>query len=254
MGKAGRRKKNRQKRKEQLSSDPIHATVDDNVSNIIVNPQSAVHRLRHADPKVRHAALVALQASVLSQARCASHKPVSMKVLQAVREQVTSNDLECSAVAADCLAQYLLSISSSAKNANNSDQQKQTVASWALVLLGRLEDCRKALEEQRQQQQEAAKANVTISKNQQKKAEKTKKRWYAVSAPCLIALCQLIEDNGYALDQINLQKKTFVQVVFGLLSLECENAKLAKPASSSDDTAMKDDGDEEGVQIQGCNH
>ena len=248
MGKAGRRKKNRQKRKEQLSSDPIHATVDDNVSNIIVNPQSAVHRLRHADPKVRHAALVALQASVLSQARCASHKPVSMKVLQAVREQVTSNDLECSAVAADCLAQYLLSISSSTKNANNSDQQKQTVASWALVLLGRLEDCRKALEEQRQQQQEAAKANATISKNQQKKAEKTKKRWYAVSAPCLIALCQLIEDNGYALDQINLQKKTFVQVVFGLLSLECENAKLAKSTSSLDDAAMKDDGDEDGSQ------
>ncbi len=249
MGKAGRRKKNRQKRKEQLGSDPIHATVDDNVSNVIVNPQSAVHRLRHADPKVRHAALVALQASVLSQARCASHKPVSMKVLQAVREQVTSNDLECSAVAADCLAQYLLSISSATKNTNNSEQQKQTIASWALVLLGRLDDCRKALEEQRQKQQEAAKANVTISKNQQKKAEKTKKRWYAVSAPCLIALCQLIEDNGNALDQINLQKKTFVQVVFGLLSLECENAK-SSTMPSLDDAAMKDDGDEDGVQMQ----
>ncbi len=245
MGKAGRRKKNRQKRKQQLNGDPIHATGDsDTSSNIIVNPQSAVQRLRHADPKVRHASLVALQASVLSQARCASHKPVSMKVLQAVREQVTSNDLECSAVASDCLAQYLISISSHKKNANNSDQQKQIMASWALVLLGRLDDCRKALEQQRQEQQSS---KETKSKNQQKKAEKTKKRWYAVAAPCFIALCQLIEDNGHALDQINLQKKTFVHVVFGMLSLECDKKAME---AAADDMAMKDAIDEDAAGQQ----
>ena len=279
MGKAGRRKKNRQRRKQQQQQQQQHVlsgdgddavlssisssaytttTTNNNQHATIVNPQSAVQRLRHADPKIRHAALVALQASVLSQAR-SSHKPVSLKVLQAVREQVASNDLECSAVAADCLAQYLLSISSSSNNKNYSgnrdDPQKQTIASWALVLLGRLDDCRKALEEQ-QQQLLQRKQQRSVSKNQLKKAEKTKKRWYAVAAPCLIALCQLIEDNGHALDQINLQKKTFVGVVFGLLSLECVNIRSAKHnnkhpgANFDDETTMKDEGDEVALQQQ----
>jgi hypothetical protein len=240
MGKAGRRNKSRQKR------NPISAESDDGtftaVASSSTNPQSAVQRLRHADPKVRHEALVALQASVLSQLHCASHKPVSMKVLQAVREQVTSNDLECSAVAADCLAQYLTAISSNNKKnyaSNNSDQQKQITASWALVLLGRLDDCRKALAEQ----QQSSKGKGKLSKNQQKKAEKTKKQWYAVSAPCFIALCQLIEDNGHALDRINLQKKTFVEVVMGMLILECQSPKVVVP-SSSDETAMEDAGED----------
>ena len=270
MGKAGRksRKKNRQKRNVDTS---MHNAA--NTATTAVNPQSAVHRLRHADPKVRHGALVALQASVLSQLHCGSHNQhkqnqqqnqhkqkqnppaISMKVLQAVREQVTSNDLECSAVAADCLAQYLTAISEDTNHHNrNSDEHKQITASWALVLLGRLDDCRTALteimEQQQQQQQKNpnAKANNAkkkgtepqqqqqqhqqqqqqqppppshVSKNQQKKAENTKKQWYAVSAPCFIALCRLIEDNGHAMDRINLQKKTFVEVVLGMLLLEC---------------------------------
>lgn len=227
-----------------MSGDPISISNDADVdtSATIINPHSAVQRLRHADPKIRHAALVALQASVMSQLHC-SNRPVSMKVLQAVREQVSSNDLECSAVAADCLAQYL-SATSNKDNSNNSNinsseqqKQKQTTASWALVLLGRLDDCRKALAEQA----DASKSKT--SQNQQKKAEKLRKQWYAVSAPCFIALCQLIEDNGNALDQINLQKKTFVEVVFGMLSLEITTPTTTACISSTNtksDTAMTD--------------
>jgi hypothetical protein len=173
-----------------------------------------------------------------------------MKVLQAVREQVTSNDLECSAVAADCLAQYLEALSSNKRGArNNTDQQKQTTASWAMVLLGRLDDCRKALQLQQQQQQQQSSIGK-LSKNQQKKAEKTKKQWYAVAAPCFIALCQLIEDNGYALDQINRQKKTFVEVVFGILSLGCDRQPFPPKVATGDDTTMNDAGSGEAVALQ----
>ena len=196
MGKAGRRKKNRQKRKQQLNADPISTTTSgiDGTLATISNPTSAVQRLRHPDPKIRHASLVALQASVLSQLHCNAGKPISKKVLQAVREQVTSNDLECAAVAAECLAQYLAGVTHSQKT----EAQKQTTASWALVLLGKLNECRAALLEQQQQSQEVN--SKGLSKNQRKKAEKIRKRWYAIAAPCFVALCHLIEDNGHALD------------------------------------------------------
>ena len=114
MGKAGRRnKERRQKRKQRLSKDkPILTSADANAPTAIVNPQSAVQRLRNPDPKVRHAGLVALQASVLSQLTCSS-RPINIKVLQAVREQVTNTDLECAAVASENIAQYLSITSSS---------------------------------------------------------------------------------------------------------------------------------------------
>ncbi|OEU13179.1 hypothetical protein FRACYDRAFT_243079 [Fragilariopsis cylindrus CCMP1102] len=224
MGKQGR-KKQRQKRKQQLRDDPISTVANDaNDAGAIVNPHSAVQKLRNPDPKIRHSALVALQASVISQLNCSS-RPINIKVLQAVREQVTSNDLECSAVAADCLAQYLSVTSTmNSKKVGSTDEQqqqhKETTASWALVLLGRLDDCRKALLLISPGEQGSSSALLPQSKNQIKKREKIRKQWYAVSAPCFRALCSLIEDNGPALDRINLQKKTFVEVIFGMLSLE----------------------------------
>jgi len=228
----------------------LHGSGDSvSISSVISNPQSAVHRLRHTDPKIRHEALVALQASVLSQISFGGgSRQVSLKVLQAVREQVTSNDLECSAVAADCLAQYLSAISSPRNSDRQSDQQKHLTASWALVLLGRLDDCRKALTEQQQSQ-----SSTNLSENQRKKAEKIKKQWYAVSAPCFIALCQLIENNGHALNQINLQKKTFVEVIFGLLSLDLHTPTKGVPSSSvgasmtGEDMTMQDISDDKGT-------
>ena len=99
----------------------------------------------------------------------------------------------------------------------------------------------KCLEQQQQQSQEAN--SKGLSKNQRKKAEKIRKRWYAIAAPCFVALCHLIEDNGHALDQINLQRKTFVEVVFGMLSLQCKesNNNESKGDTAMSDTAMKDD-------------
>jgi hypothetical protein len=257
MGKQGR-KKQRQKRKQQLRDDPISLTVanDANDAGAIVNPHSAVQKLRNPDPKIRHSALVALQASVISQLNCSS-RPINMKVLQAVREQVTSNDLECSAVAADCLAQYL-SVTSSIKKQGSTDEQqqqhKETTASWALVLLGRLDDCREALllispqsQSQSGEQQGSSSALLPQSKNQIKKREKIRKQWYAVAAPCFRALCCLIEDNGSALDCINLQKKTFVEVIFGMLSLEVVQVQTTTITAEmiTDDVATTEDEDQQ---------
>jgi len=266
MGKAGRRKKNRQRRKQRTGADPLlRSTDDDDASasaNAVVNnnPHSALLKLRHADPKTRHAALVALQASVLDRIGCDDprRRRISMKVLQAVREQVVSNDLECSAVAAECLASYLSSSSSlshddddtattSGETPKEIEQRKQTTASWALVFLGRLEACRKALEERKRElelrrtdDEKNTKKTKRLSKNQRKKAAAIRKRWYAVAAPCFRALCRLIETNGPALDRIRGEgaAASFVDVVLGMLSLECRS-------SSSEEEEDDGDGDDD---------
>ena len=225
MGKQGHRRKkqkaNRQRRQQQVqqSLDVVVAGAADlSTTTNSVNPHSAVHQLRNPDPKVRHAALVALQASVLSQLTSSS-KPIALPVLQAVREQVSNPDLECSAVAAECLAHYLSMTSAHTET----DTRKEMTASWALILLGRLQECRTALVGF----VTADRTTASLSKNQHKKRDTQRKQWYAIAAPCFQALCSLIEENGYALDRINLQKKTFVEVIFGMLVL------LQAPSSSS---------------------
>jgi len=246
MGKQGRRKQRqkRNQRRQQVQNDPIHnntpvinndGTTIASTSSAIVNPHSAVQQLRNPDPKVRHAALVALQASVLSQLSSSS-RPINIDVLQAVREQVTNNDLECSAVAADCLAQYL----SVTADTNNNSKNKDVTASWSVVLIGRLNDCYQALLAASHEEEGATK--VHLSKNQQKKREKVKKQWYAVAAPCLIALCHLIEDNaGNALDRINTEKKTFVEIIFGLLSLQCVTTTATATTKAATTTSNNDE-------------
>ena len=174
MGKQGRRKQ-RQKRKQQGGTGNSKQQAKDPV-----NPASAVHQLRHADAKTRHAALVALQATVLHP----SSKQVSLSVLQAIREQVMDNNLECASAAAECLAQYL----------SFACHYPEQTASWTLVFMGRLDTCHRQIQQ---------KTNL--------------KQWYALAAPCLRALCKLIEVNELALNQLNLQKQTFLTTIFGLL-------------------------------------
>jgi hypothetical protein len=205
MGKQGRRKQ-RQRRKQQ--QQPL--ATETASTNTAHSSSSAVNKLRHADPKVRHAALIALQATAFQPSKQQRQQVVALPVLQAVREQVMDNDLECAAVASECLVLYLQQQHQSDESTphNKSTQQREeATSSWVTVLLGRLEQCCQHLQEA--QSAEAEPLNTT--------AKKRIKAWLAVAAPCSHALCLLIERNGSALEQILLQRQKFCQVLFGLL-------------------------------------
>jgi hypothetical protein len=159
------------------------------------NPSSAVHQLRHPDPKMRHGALVALQANFLHE----GSKQVSLPVLQAVREQVMDTDMNCASTAAECLAQYI--------SYAEEDKHKDVMASWTLIIIARLDQCHQAI---------LAKPNNV-------------KPWYALAAPCLRALCRLIETNELALNQMNLSKQTFLSTVFGLLQASASQEATLDP-------------------------
>lgn len=184
MGKSSRRNR-RQKQKEngKGAGEPR-------------NPSSAVNQLRHPDPKIRHGALVALQANFLHD----HSKSVNLQVLQAVREQVMDNNMDCASAAAECLAQYV--------SYADGDTHKDVMASWTLVLIGRLDKCFQALQS-------------TPSNNS--------KQWYALAAPCLRALCKLIEMNELALEQMNAQRQTFLSTVFGLLECSANHEPTLDP-------------------------
>lgn len=186
MGKQGRRQQRQRKKEQAATKSPT-------------NSASAIHQLRHANPKTRHGALVALQANFLHSD---NKQQISVSVLQAVREQVMDNNLECASAAAGCLAQYLSFASSRCSNS-----YPQQTASWTLVLMGRLDQCH---------------ANIKTAKEQGK--QQLMKQWYALAAPCLRALCKLIESNELALDQINLQKQTFLMTLFALLQDAVDSA------------------------------
>lgn len=183
MGKSSRRK-TRQKQKQNRKDEGAPR-----------NPSSAVHQLRHPDPKMRHGALVALQANFLHE----GSKKVNLAVLQAVREQVMDKDMNCAGAAAECLAQYI--------SYAEEDKHKDVMASWTLILIGRLQQCEEAM---------------------QGKPDNLK-QWYALAAPCLKALCNLIEMNELALEQMNSQKQTFLSTVFGLLQASASQEATLDP-------------------------
>lgn len=183
MGKQGR-KKNRQKRRQQehRNDDPSAQS-----SATSKKPSSAVHQLRHVDPKIRQNALVALQANIIHN----SSRLMSVEVLQAIREQVMDPNFECASAAAECLALYL-------SHTPNLEHQAVTTASWTPVLISRLDQCLKAIQ------------------NDAKKP----KQWYAVAGPCVKTLCRLVEANERALEYIlssTTQMDTFLVTLFGLL-------------------------------------
>ena len=193
MGKQGRKKQRQQRRQhpQPIENDPSSQPS-------AVNPSSAVHQLRHADPKIRQTALVALQANIIHNDSSHSNKLISVAVLQAIREQVMDANFECASAAAECLALYLSYSGTSTTNVEH--QQAVTTASWTPVLMARLDQCLKAIQ------------------NDTKKW----KLWYAVAAPCLKTLCKLVESNERALEYITssrVQMDSFVTTILGFLHM-----------------------------------
>jgi hypothetical protein len=189
MGKQNRRKQ------RNRSSPKAGTSNDDKSDDKAKNPASIMLRLRHVDPKIRHASLVALQTTLLHP----TNKRVNIHVIQAVREQVMDSNLECASAAAECLVHYLNIVSDNDNDdnkANSSDEHNLITASWTLILIGRLENCHQGIQENK---------------------SKSIKQWYALAAPCLQALCKLIETNELALERMNTKKDMFLSTLFALL-------------------------------------
>jgi dephospho-CoA kinase len=100
MGKQSKRK-NKSKNKQAASAE----------GGSDAKALTLLQRLRHSDPRTRHAALAALSTTVLdaeSLTKAAqSNKKVPVDLLQAIRERVMDKDLECAQAAAGCLANYI---------------------------------------------------------------------------------------------------------------------------------------------------
>jgi hypothetical protein len=183
MGKQNRRKqRNRSNTKDGTSND------EDKSDDKAKNPASIMLRLRHVDPKIRHASMVALQTTLLHP----TNKRVNIQVIQAVREHVMDSNLECASAAAECLVLYL----NIASDNNNSNEHNLITASWTLILIGRLENCHQGIQDNK---------------------SKSIRQWYALAVPCLQALFKLIETNELALERMNTKKDTFLSTLFALL-------------------------------------
>lgn len=145
MGKQGRRKQRNNRRDKDYGRNQQTETDGSSLSS------SAVRQLRHPDVKVRMSGLVAVQTQTQIMTSTASRSggggSINWNVLHAVRELVgNESDLECAALAAEILGGYLQQQQQD-KSPNAKSKFRETTAGWAIVLLGRLEQARKSLEE-----------------------------------------------------------------------------------------------------------
>jgi hypothetical protein len=101
----------------------------------------------------------------------------------------------------------------------NNPKRLEATASWVTVLLGRLEQCLQGIQ---QLTNEATNMNVVNSKHY--------KSWWAVVAPCIHALCLLIETNNDALEQVLMQRQKFCATVFQLLQASLPGQEHLAPA------------------------
>ena len=195
MGKQSKRK-NKGKDKRNLDSSLPQQETDTGGSTVL-------QRLRHSDARTRHAALAALATTVLDPESLGKRK-VKLDLLQAIRERVMDEDLECAQAAAGCLANYI--------SYGQQESHLEVTASWTIVLVQRLKSC------------------VEQLKN------KSTNRWLALTMQCLHALCSLIETNTYALDRMtkNNSVPTILSIVqYGTIELE-RNRTMASSAQPRD--------------------
>jgi hypothetical protein len=165
-----------------------------------------VQRLRHSDPRTRHAALAALSTTVLdaeSLTKAAqNNKKFPVDLLQAIRDRVMDKDLECAQAAAGCLANYI-SFGATADSAT-----EEITASWTIVLMERLKVCNERLQ------------------------NKQTKQWWALSVQCLHALCSLIETNPQALSQLTAQNQA-LSTLLNLLEVGGRALEEAKSVAAA---------------------
>ena len=223
---------NKNEKDPSASSSSSTSTSNNNNSNNN-NNNAVVKRLRHVDRQVRLATLLGLQSTLLlgsdSSNNSSNNKLFTMDILQAVREQImdhSANNLECAIAASECIVQYLKNnsnnnnLNNNDNNNNQNDTTSSIMASWSVIFIGRLEQCYNAIQQLQQtqtQQQHHHGPSSSLS------------HWYALTVPCLQALCYLVETNPIALQQVVMKKMnmktktkdkdsmTFLDIIVGLI-------------------------------------
>jgi hypothetical protein len=242
MGKQ-RRPRKRQSNKDNKSGSKNHTT---STSNNTKDDESAaaptstlLQRIRHADPRTRHAALAAVANTLLDpqqqqqQQGFKLSKAVTPQLLQAIRERVLDSDLDVSQVAAACLANYVTLVAGSFNNNNNtnnnnstatknnstnstSNSQSTMMAGWILVVMGRLKQCHdntSMLLVQPVNHNPATPTSTATNNGKKKKpptlatintntTTKVHKQWLALAVQCLRTLCSLVETNPEAVARL----------------------------------------------------
>ncbi|CAB9523973.1 ribosomal large subunit biogenesis [Seminavis robusta] len=235
MGKQRRKKRqsnnnNNKKKNDQNKSSP-------NKSNN--EPSSTLlQRIRHSDPRTRHAALAAVANTMLDpSSNTRLPKSVTSPLLQAIRERVLDSDLDVCQVAAGCLANCVQIVAASSDdNTTTSQNQAATptlTAGWTLVLMGRLKQCHDHVVVATTTTP-PAKNNNNNNNNQQKKVQK---QWLALAVQCWKTLCVLTETNPEAVGRLTSQldatpRREFHQVLLEWMQHCCGQS------TTSDDTAQ----------------
>ena len=206
MGKQSRRKRQRSKRPSSSTAAPPNVEEE--------SPSTLLQKLRHADPQTRHAALIALTCTLLHPEQLSSsnnaNRVVSSDILNAVRELVLNENLECAHAAAKCCANFV--------QFGHRRDKSQLTAGWVLVFFQRLVSCHQAL--------------TTTTTHQ-------RKQWLAVTVQSLTALCALVEMNPLALEYISEASNTdtieFVPLVISLVKFAKETLETASSMPRSQD-------------------
>jgi len=191
-------KKTRKKRQSNNKSTQQHPKKEEDNNDTNTNSSVLLQRIRHSDPRTRHAALAAVANTLLDTSRTTAPKTPNT-LLQAIRERVLDADLDVSQVAAGCLANYVTIVAS--LEAPPPVNTASTTAGWTLVLVGRLKQCYEQLLAQNSTQED------DNSKSKKKKAPPTsvaklQKQWLALAVQCLRTLCLLTETNPEAVGRL----------------------------------------------------
>jgi hypothetical protein len=208
MGKQQRRKRqhNNNGNKDNNKSASKNTSFKDEAAP---PPSTLLQRIRHADPRTRHAALAAVANTLLDPQQQLLSKAVTPLLLQAIRERVLDSDLDVSQVAAACLANYVtLGSNNSSSSSSSSNSSETMTAGWTLVFMGRLKQCHDNTSITLPMNHTTSAA--TASNNGKKKAQppisaintRVHKQWLALAVQCLRTLCSLVENNPEAVARL----------------------------------------------------
>lgn len=187
MGKSAKRKQRGRRKQHERDDDEEEETVHE--GPLIVS------KLRHNDPKIRHAALAALV-----------HTSSTMhpSTLHAVRDQLMDRThTACASMAAACLSNFL---ACSLEN----EQYHALTAGWVLLMVERLRDCYSQIE--------SSSTGTTVLSSTHLYL------LWELAERCWTCLVHLVENNPLAMERLLRSaalRQDIMQLLFSFLHLKC---------------------------------
>jgi len=245
MGKKTRRNNKRPKGQNKTKAAPYQN--DPSLKSNSQDP-AVLQRIRHADPRTRHAALAAVANSLLDVSSLKLPPQVTAPLLQAIRERLLDADLDVCQVAAGCLANCVTILAAETDSTTKGSMAPPTIlkrleeletlsAGWIIVLVGRLQQC---------YAQFVLLLNENTGSKTTQQQKKQQKQWLALAVQCWRALCVLVETNPKAVGRLTsivdpTPRQDFHQVLLEWLqhSQACWSSSTAAASASATDSANK---------------